>query len=152
MEIKVPASLAHLSQRKLVFANFMLKLIGQHGKRTAFYLYSKDVKKITDTTQDPHMNNLRDDFSKCWNMAKLNTETIRINWKGLGYTEGPTGLALTKTVEITDVDALNIYFYLLGRRQDPTLVTDRKPGDPFYTKYDAISHKKLQALDYKALQ
>ena len=150
MKVQVPARAIGLNytDRYMVFIHFMWKLMRKEGKRTAFYFFAKDVKKILKESDDPHMHRLQSKLSPVFEVAILNPFSLRIRWKPSDIWEGKTGVILTEWVEIEDRDALNFYWYLLARFQDPTIVDD-KPI--LYTgeerDFNNVVHRVYQLLE-----
>lgn len=124
MKIKVPAKALQFNytDRYLVFLHYMLTLMQAHGKRTNYTFFAKDVKKILDEINDPHMHALQDRLKPLFKVAILNVFTLRFTWIEDKDCEVGKGLIDTVEVDIEDRGALNIYFYLLGRFQDPAIV------------------------------
>ena len=150
MKIKVPVKAIELGydERYLVFMHFMHKLIHHEGKRTHFYFFAKDVKKILGLSMDPHLTKLQSNLKPLFEVGIINPFTLRLTWASLNGTEGPTGLLLTEEYELTDRVALNFYWYLLGRFADKSIVTDGPPK--LYTGKED-NYNKLHVSIYRML-
>ena len=129
MVLKVPckATRIGLNERYLVFTDLMHKLIRKHGKRTTFYFFAKDVKKILGESDDPHMHVLQSKLKPLYDVGIVNPFTLRVTWNNGREEEIGTGVIKTEEYELQDQQAMNMYFYLLGRMCDDSLVTDTPP-------------------------
>ena len=127
MELKVFKRAIELGydDSHMVFFNMMYLLIFKEGKKTNFYFYAKDVKKILNIINDPELNKTRDALRPFFNVAAINPWTLRISWNCDKRNEHGKGIMHVVPYDITEVRALNIYFYLLGRMLDPTILTDK---------------------------
>ena len=151
LNIPVAAEHLNLDDRKKVFAWFITKMIGKHGKRTAFYMYSVDFRKITKLWNDPHLTDNIDDLRTFLRIASINEHTIRFQWKENPEYQSLKGVVLQTETTITDRNALNVYFYLLGRMQDTGLVEERDEDSGLYTYETKKRTKNLRVHYYKQI-
>ena len=151
LRIPKAADVLNLNDRKKVFAWFIGRLIGKHGKRTAFYMYVKDFRKITKLWNDPHLTDNIDDLRTFLRIADCNVYTIRFNWIENKEWESDKGVVNLVETTIEDRGALNVYFYLMGRLQDKGLVEDRVPDSGLYTRETLRKNRTLQPIYYKQI-
>ena len=146
MELKVFKKAIDLGydDNYMVFFNFMNKLLKTEGKRTHFYFYAKDVKKILNIQKDNHATKIQTELKPFFDVAILNTWTVRITWNGDKRNEIGHGIVHTKLYDIKDTRALNMFFYLLGRMQDPTIVDDK----PILYEEGTKAHYNIQSYTY----
>jgi hypothetical protein len=119
MKIKVPylASINNLNDRELVFAHFIYYQLRKHGKATNFYMYGSDVRRLLNkpTATGDHVDSILERLRKVFKIGSLNLTTFRISFIDNKETVATNGSIRVEEVTIENLDAIKIYFYLIGR-------------------------------------
>lgn len=139
MKIKVPKYVLqyNLDDRELVFACFIGYVAKKEHKNVVFNMWADDAKHILGYTV-PHPSRPRmsgkpiripavisQELQKVFRIGILNQSTWRIS---VIEHEGAThqnGSLIFEDVEITDTEALHIYYYLAGRASADNIIESK---------------------------
>ena len=141
MKIKVPTYCAahNLTDRELVFANLMLFIAVQSGwKDYRYYMWSDDIKHILGiTTNHPRrqaltslsITNIAPEFSglkKVFQLGTFNNPQWFVQFPNFLPDDmtAANGSLLKTEVEITDIEAIKVYYYLAGRLSGTETIID----------------------------
>ena len=142
MKIKVPTyCTAHnLTDRELVFANLMLFFAVQSGwKNYRYYMWSDDIKHILGiTTNHPRRQALTslsitniapqfDMLKKVFRIGSFNHPQWFVQFPDYlpDDMSAANGALLKTEVEITDIEAIKVYYYLAGRLSGTETIIDK---------------------------
>ena len=149
MKITVPTYVTQqqLTDRELVFCNLMLFFAVQSGwKHYRYYMWSDDIKHILGITV-PHksrravtsssISNIAPEFSglkKVFQLGTFNNPQWFVQFPEFICNEytARNGALLKTEVEITDIEAIKVYYYLAGRLSGTETIVDtgRNEIDP----------------------
>ena len=135
MKITVPllAKEYKLNDREMVFAHMIFYQLKKWGKNTVFYMHGDDVRRLLDksgaSVGDGHLEGIR----KVLRVAVLDRMTFRIGYlhDRRQISQG-NGAMLPCTVEINDINAIKLYYYILGRVTGSDITTETDDNFKFF--------------------
>ena len=160
MKIVVPSYVleeANLNDHQKVFMSLMFALERKTDNETEYIFRSTDVKKITNnyslSFENPNRNLA--ELQKVINFAAYDAYNWGISFnqhkKILATVGSNKGLMLEGVTEITNERAIKIWFYLIGRLTDKSLISDNEHPFPHKMKQNPnmpnFLSKQLKQLD-----
>ena len=127
MKILVPIDAVNngLSDRELVLCNLMLSFMKDNGRFVRYYIHTGDLKRILGKVNATFYDTILEGPRKVFTIGILNSYTATIEYKTSKQNIHKNGSIVTGYEEINDLDAIRLYYYLIGRQTGSQLVEDR---------------------------
>jgi hypothetical protein len=152
MELRIPINTPEeVTERQAVLGALLHKLLVVYNKDTHFYFYSHDLRKISNTMYDSSLKAIKDIYGDIFEFGMLNGQTCRIKFKNKKQDKQKAGRPAWKPFTLESNDAIAMWFYLLGRIQDPSLIVDRQPTDELFGDQDG-TYSSLRQYEYWSLK
>lgn len=127
MKILVPINAVDngLSDRELVLCNLLLSFIKEHGRMVKYFIHTGDLKRILGKVNATYYDAILEGPRKVFHIGVLNSYTATIEFIATNNNLHKNGAVITDYAEITDLDAIRLYYYLIGRQTGSVLVEER---------------------------